>query len=143
MLLVVLPKWLPSQETLTSSTIPLNLYIQHKGRWALLLTTLILKEPLSLVFDFFSFFKVFLFTMVHFSSLARGALLATVASAYISSRQESQSLHDAFTAAGKLYFGNIAEQALLENAQNEPILAADFGALTCENSMKWDATERE
>ncbi|BCS23456.1 endo-1,4-beta-xylanase [Aspergillus puulaauensis] len=79
--------------------------------------------------------------MVHFSSLAGGALLATVASASLFSRQETQSLHAAFTAAGKLYFGNIAEQALLENAQNEPILASDFGALTCENSMKWDATE--
>lgn len=80
--------------------------------------------------------------MVHFSSLAGGALLATVASASLFSRQETQSLHAAFTAAGKLYFGNIAEQALLENGQNEPILASDFGALTCENSMKWDATER-
>lgn len=78
--------------------------------------------------------------MVHFASLA---LLATVASASLFSRQESQSLNAAFTAAGKLYFGNIAEQALLENGQNEPILASDFGALTCENSMKWDATERE
>lgn len=80
--------------------------------------------------------------MVQFSSLACGALVATVASAYVTSRQAPQSVHDAFTAHDKLYFGNIAEQRLLENPQNEAILAADFGALTCENSMKWDATER-
>ncbi|KAF9892327.1 hypothetical protein FE257_002104 [Aspergillus nanangensis] len=79
--------------------------------------------------------------MVLFSSLARSALLASVASAYVASRQELQSVNEAFIAAGKLYFGTIAEQALLDNAQNEAIIAADFGALTCENSMKWDATE--
>ncbi|KAE8138528.1 glycoside hydrolase superfamily [Aspergillus pseudotamarii] len=79
--------------------------------------------------------------MVQFPSIARCTLLATAASAYVTSRQAAQSVHDAFTAAGKMYFGTIAEQALLENPQNEPIIAANFGALTCENSMKWDATE--
>ncbi|KAE8422250.1 putative endo-1,4-beta-xylanase F1 [Aspergillus pseudocaelatus] len=79
--------------------------------------------------------------MVQLPSIARCTLLATAASAYVTSRQAAQSVHDAFTAAGKMYFGTIAEQALLENPQNEPIVAANFGALTCENSMKWDATE--
>lgn len=80
--------------------------------------------------------------MVQFSSLAPAALAFTVASASVIRRQASESVNDAFTAHNKLYFGNIAEQALLENSQNEAILAADFGALTHENSMKWDATER-
>ncbi|RJE25070.1 hypothetical protein PHISCL_02605 [Aspergillus sclerotialis] len=79
--------------------------------------------------------------MVQFSFLAPGALAFTVASASVISRQAAGSLNDAFTAHDKRYFGNIAEQALLENTQNEAILAADFGALTPENSMKWDATE--
>ncbi|RMJ27838.1 hypothetical protein PHISP_01258 [Aspergillus sp. HF37] len=79
--------------------------------------------------------------MVQFHSLACGALVASVASAYVVSRQAAQSVNDAFTAHGKLYFGTIAEQALLENTKNEAIIAADFGSLTCENSMKWDALE--
>jgi endo-1,4-beta-xylanase len=80
--------------------------------------------------------------MVQFQSLACGALVASVASAYVVSRQAAQSVHDAFTAHGKLYFGTIAEKALLQIPQNEAIIAADFGALTCENSMKWATTER-
>ncbi|KAI9371059.1 glycoside hydrolase superfamily [Aspergillus egyptiacus] len=79
--------------------------------------------------------------MVQFSSIATCSLLATAASAYVCGRQAAGSLNDAFTAHGKKYFGNIAEPNLLNNPQNEPILAADFGALTCENSMKWDATQ--
>lgn len=80
--------------------------------------------------------------MVYLKSLAGGALFATLASSAVLPRQ-STSLHDAFVAAGKSYFGTCSDQALLQNSQNEAVLNAQFGALTPENSMKWDSIERE
>lgn len=80
--------------------------------------------------------------MVYLKPLASGALFATIASAAVLPRQ-STSLNDAFVAAGKSYFGTCSDQALLQNAENEAVLNAQFGALTPENSMKWDSIERE
>ncbi|BCS20847.1 endo-1,4-beta-xylanase [Aspergillus puulaauensis] len=78
--------------------------------------------------------------MVYLKSLAGGALFATIASSAVLPRQ-STSLNDAFVAAGKSYFGTCSDQALLQNSQNEAVLNAQFGALTPENSMKWDSIE--
>ncbi|OJI98291.1 hypothetical protein ASPVEDRAFT_50045 [Aspergillus versicolor CBS 583.65] len=78
--------------------------------------------------------------MVYLKPLASGALFATIASAAVLPRQ-STSLNDAFVAAGKSYFGTCSDQALLQNAENEAVLNAQFGALTPENSMKWDSIE--
>ncbi|KAL1716931.1 glycoside hydrolase family 10 protein [Schizophyllum commune] len=50
-------------------------------------------------------------------------------------------LNDLFVAQGKLFWGNIADSNTLGISQNEAILASEFGAVTPENSMKWDATE--
>ncbi|KAL4795166.1 glycoside hydrolase superfamily [Aspergillus venezuelensis] len=68
------------------------------------------------------------------------ALFASLASAAVLPRQ-STSLNDLFVAAGKSYFGTCSDQALLQNSQNEAVLNAQFGALTPENSMKWDTIE--
>ncbi|KAL4936143.1 hypothetical protein BDV06DRAFT_205566 [Aspergillus oleicola] len=68
------------------------------------------------------------------------ALLASLASAAVLPRQ-STSLNDLFVAAGKTYFGTCSDQALLQDSQNEAVLNAQFGALTPENSMKWDTIE--
>ncbi|KAJ3524571.1 hypothetical protein NMY22_g10940 [Coprinellus aureogranulatus] len=44
-------------------------------------------------------------------------------------------------AKGKLYFGACADPGTLNNNANANILKKDFGQVTPENSMKWDATE--
>lgn len=43
--------------------------------------------------------------------------------------------------SGKLYFGSCADPNTLNIANNVNVLKSDFGCVTPENSMKWDATE--
>ncbi|KAI9375158.1 glycoside hydrolase superfamily [Aspergillus egyptiacus] len=78
--------------------------------------------------------------MVYLKSLAGSALLATLASAVAVPRQ-ANNLNSAIVGAGKAYFGTATDQALLQNGQNEAIIAAQFGALTPENSMKWESIQ--
>ncbi|RDB24215.1 putative endo-1,4-beta-xylanase C [Hypsizygus marmoreus] len=44
-------------------------------------------------------------------------------------------------AKGKKYFGSCADSNTLNIAANVAVLKSDFGQVTPENSMKWDATE--
>ncbi|KAB8234377.1 endo-1,4-beta-xylanase [Aspergillus alliaceus] len=80
--------------------------------------------------------------MVYLKYLASGALLFSLASSAVISRQAAASINDAFVAKGKKYFGTCSDQGLLQNSPNEAIVRADFGQLTPENSMKWDSLER-
>ncbi|KAK8074374.1 glycoside hydrolase family 10 protein [Apiospora phragmitis] len=50
-------------------------------------------------------------------------------------------LNAKFKAKGKLYFGTEMDNYHLNNAALTNIVKSDFGQITCENSMKWDATE--
>ncbi|KAJ8093029.1 hypothetical protein PM082_020510 [Marasmius tenuissimus] len=56
-------------------------------------------------------------------------------------RRADDSLNDKFVSHGKKFFGAIGDSGTLSISQNTDILKAQFGAVTPENSMKWDATE--
>lgn len=82
--------------------------------------------------------------MVHLKILARLTLLASLCSAsVVAGRQASASVNDAFVSRGKKYFGTCGDQGTLSDGTNSAIVKADFGQLSPENSMKWDATERK
>ncbi|KAF9484886.1 hypothetical protein BDN70DRAFT_796906 [Pholiota conissans] len=50
-------------------------------------------------------------------------------------------LNGKFTSHGKKFWGSCADSNTLNIAANAAILKSDFGAVTPENSLKWDATE--
>ncbi|EEB92133.1 hypothetical protein MPER_09405, partial [Moniliophthora perniciosa FA553] len=68
------------------------------------------------------------------------AVITTCAEAAVIKRQDN-TLNGAFVAAGKKYWGSAADQNTLSITQNEQVLVEQFGQVTPENSMKWDATE--
>jgi endo-1,4-beta-xylanase len=59
----------------------------------------------------------------------------------ISVRQASTSIDQLFKNKGKLYIGSATDQGLLQSGKNAAILQKNFGQVTPENSMKWDALE--
>lgn len=73
-------------------------------------------------------------------TLTIALLTATLAFAMPVERQ-LVSINGLFKAKGKLYFGSITDPANLANTQDANTIIANFGAVTAENSMKWDATE--
>lgn len=56
-------------------------------------------------------------------------------------RQSATSLDALMKARGKLYFGSCTDQNRLSSGGSAAVLQQDFGQVTPENSMKWDATE--
>jgi endo-1,4-beta-xylanase len=74
------------------------------------------------------------------SAIAAAAPLVAALPA-IHERQADVSIHEAFVAAGKTYFGVATDQGLLERESNAAIIQANFGQVTGENSMKWGSLE--
>jgi Glycosyl hydrolase family 10 len=52
-------------------------------------------------------------------------------------------LHGRIGTKNNRYFGNILDSNTLNDNAVQSILNSDFGVITAENSMKWDATERK
>jgi endo-1,4-beta-xylanase len=71
-------------------------------------------------------------------SLLLAPLLASATP--LAPRQASESLDTLYKAVGKIYFGNIAESDKISGPSG-PILTNNFGQVTPEWSMKWEATE--
>ncbi|KAL5113618.1 hypothetical protein ACEQ8H_008511 [Pleosporales sp. CAS-2024a] len=73
--------------------------------------------------------------------LGRGALSSRQCASQACGSSAPGSLNAKFEAKGKLYFGTELDFYHLNNAPLMTIAENDFGQVTCENSMKWDATE--
>jgi endo-1,4-beta-xylanase len=56
-------------------------------------------------------------------------------------RQAADSIDSLYKGVGKNYFGTIAEKTKLDEGSNGAIIKSNFGQLTAEWSMKWEATE--
>ena len=54
---------------------------------------------------------------------------------------DAKGLNALFVAKGKQYFGTCADPGTLGSSETVDIINADFGQITPENSMKWDALE--
>ncbi|KAK0438641.1 glycoside hydrolase family 10 and carbohydrate-binding module family 1 protein [Armillaria borealis] len=65
----------------------------------------------------------------------------TTSTSSIPSSTALSGLNTKFTAKGKRFWGSAADQGTITISANEAILKSEFGAVTPENSMKWDATE--
>ncbi|KAI8948000.1 family 10 xylanase [Xylaria longipes] len=68
-------------------------------------------------------------------------IVALAAPAELSERQAADSINTLIQAKGKKYYGSCADQSRLSSGKSAAVIQADFGQVTPENSMKWDATE--
>ncbi|KAF2963384.1 hypothetical protein GQX73_g10191 [Xylaria multiplex] len=68
-------------------------------------------------------------------------IAALAAPAELSERQAADSINTLIQAKGKKYFGSCADQNRLSTGKSAAVIQSNFGQVTPENSMKWDATE--
>ncbi|KAH8731790.1 endo-beta-1,4 xylanase [Phaeosphaeriaceae sp. PMI808] len=84
--------------------------------------------------------KLSLITLLSVTALVSAAPV-TEPEPFLDERQAAQSIHAAMVKKGKKYFGTCADQGRLSSGSTAAIVKANFGQVTPENSMKWDATE--
>lgn len=75
------------------------------------------------------------------SELAARRENVTERMATLDERQASVSIDQLFKNKGKVYIGSATDRGLLQTGKNAAILQANFGQVTPENSMKWDALQ--
>ncbi|KAK8031276.1 hypothetical protein PG990_001010 [Apiospora arundinis] len=80
-------------------------------------------------------------TAVPTSNVPTTTATSAVPSATPSKAPAGSGIDALFKAKGKQYFGSSADQGSLSNKQVAALLSSDFGQVTPENSMKWDAIE--
>ncbi|EMD67409.1 hypothetical protein GGP41_007311 [Bipolaris sorokiniana] len=84
--------------------------------------------------------KFSLITILSASALVAASPFAEP-EAFLEERQAAQSLDAAMKAKGRKYFGTATDPGRFNQGKNAAIIKANFGQITPENSMKWDATE--
>ncbi|RMZ68074.1 glycosyl hydrolase family 10 [Pyrenophora seminiperda CCB06] len=84
--------------------------------------------------------KLSLITILSVSALVSAAPFAEP-EPILDSRQAAQSINAAMKAKGRKYFGTASDPGRFNSGKTGAIIKADFGQITPENSMKWDATE--
>lgn len=78
--------------------------------------------------------------LVASTAVTASAIPSTEESQLLSARAAS-TLDAAIKADGRRYFGTATDQGDFSNSNLNNIIKADFGCVTPENSMKWDATQ--
>ncbi|KAF4456855.1 endo-1,4-beta-xylanase C [Fusarium austroafricanum] len=73
------------------------------------------------------------------SSILFTASLVAAIPTSVEPRQAAQSINQLIKQKGKLYYGTITDPNLLQNQKNNAVIKGNFGQVTPENSMKWDA----
>jgi len=84
--------------------------------------------------------KLSLITLLTASALVSAAPFAEP-EPILDERQASQSIDAAMKAKGRKYFGTASDPGRFNSGKNGAVIKANFGQITPENSMKWDATE--
>ncbi|CAN9449812.1 unnamed protein product [Alternaria alternata] len=84
--------------------------------------------------------KLSLITILSATALVSAAPFAEP-EAFLDERQAAQSIDAAMKAKGRKYFGTCSDPGRFNSGKNGAIIKANFGQITPENSMKWDATE--
>ncbi len=70
------------------------------------------------------------------------ALAVPTTDAGLDARQAPISIDALMKAKGKLYYGTATDRNRLTAGSNAAIIAANFGQVTPENSMKWESLNR-